>query len=106
MIAITIATIGLLIKSLEIIYKVLAFNGSSLARAVCERLRRDSDTRSDFLRTFCNHILIWFETILDDPHVVDTISDSHRTYLNLVIRANNRNLVDTLEFANCALWNE
>src|SRR5689334_6132955 len=89
--AITIATIGRSIKTREII------------ALQCHEPRIDRHTRPDLLRSFDHHALAGFQAIVDDPHLVDFLADLDGTNADLVVVADNSDLITALQLRHGAL---
>jgi hypothetical protein len=78
MMAITIATMGRSIKIREIILTALQRNET----------RTHSDAGLDLLRAFNHHAFAGFQTVVDDPHLVDFFADFNWPNTDLVVVAN------------------
>src|SRR5262249_21499510 len=97
--AITIATIGRLIKKLEIIVYLILCN----LWMVDVRLRLNDHSRSDFYRAFGNNDVTCRETFLYHPQRSSAFADFHRTKRDLVVCSNNSDLIRTLQLRDCSL---
>src|SRR5690242_10118650 len=93
--AITIATMGRSIKIREIILS------TALQR---NQTRTHSDAGPDFLRAFNHDPFTGFQTVVDDPILVDLLADFNRTNTHFVVVANNGDLIAALQLRHGALW--
>src|SRR5690349_16690255 len=94
MMAITIATIGRSIKIREIILT------TALQR---NETRIHSDAGPDFLRAFDHDPFTGFQTVVDNPKLVDLLADFYRTNTYLVVVANDGDLIAALQLRHSAL---
>src|SRR5690348_8193785 len=94
MMAITIATIGRSIKIREIILT------TALQR---NETRIHSDAGPDFLRAFNHDPFTGFQTVVDNPKLVDLLADFNRTNTHLVVVANDGDLITALQLRHGAL---
>src|ERR1044072_3207731 len=94
MMAITIATIGRSIKIREIILT------TALQR---NETRIHSDAGPDLLRAFNHDTLAGFQTVVDDPILVDLLADFNRTNTHLVVVAHDGDLIAALQLRHSTL---
>src|SRR2546430_297709 len=98
MIAITIATIGRLMKKFEIIYP--------RAGRLLKRFRVHDHAGSYFLRSLDYNPFAGVQSFFNDPLRSDTLPDLDGTGADLATPADNGNLIGALQFAHGALRHE
>src|SRR5579863_3124627 len=92
----TMATMGRLIKNLDtgsIAFRLWLFDFHGAAVLV-------------LLQTLDDYLFAWFDSTFDDPHGSDTVPGFHRPDAHLVVRADDRDLVASLQFAHGFLRHE
>ena len=102
-IAITIATIGRLMKKLEIIVNSSPIALVSVRRG--KRLRIDDRFRSDFLCAFGDDVSPGFRPFSNDPHRVRCVRHLDGR-IHLVVIANDGDLITALQLGDGTLRNE
>src|ERR1700732_2928090 len=90
-IAITIATIGRLIKNLDI------------SVALHERFRVNLHAGTNLLDALGHHTLARLQSVGDDPHGSDLVAELHCLNCHLVGAVYHGDLISALEFYNSAL---
>ena len=60
----------------------------------------------DLLQSLDDYLFAWFDSTFDDPHGSDTVPDFHRPDAHLVVRADDCDLVTSLQFAHGFLRHE
>src|SRR3954452_25314123 len=103
--AITIATIGRLMKSFEIIVFSSPQARQSLV-CLCVRLRVYYRSRLDLLCSFHDNELAGFQSIFDNPLCPAALANFDRAHFNLVSAAYYGDLITALQFTDGALWNK
>ena len=93
--AITIATIGRLMKNLD------------MARYFdCERLRIHLHSLANLLHAFGDHALARLEALADDPLRADAVAHLDESNVHFVVAIHDRNLIAALKFIHRALRNQ
>src|ERR1700693_1694702 len=96
--AITIATMGRLMKNLDIKLFPAHF------RRRCVRLRAHGHSGTHLLYAFRHHALSRFYSLVDNPQRANPIAGFHVADFDFVIARDHRNLICALQFGNSALW--
>ena len=102
-IAITIATTGRLMKSLEIISVAVIQTNSAFFRV---RLWIDLHARPEPLRAFDDYSLSKLQSVFDNPHRVGVIAKFDRADFDFVVTPNHRYLIPTLQLRDRALGHQ
>src|SRR5271156_3049640 len=106
-IAMTIATIGRLMKNLDIIPSLcaLGLNLEQSLNVALEWLGLYRHSRPEILLTFDNHAVARLQSAIDDPHCVCALSHLHGTHADAVVLIDNSNEIAALLFVHGRLWN-
>src|SRR6185503_1586376 len=102
-IAITIATIGLLMKNLEIIgfYPCNLWMDLVVRSHECDGFYDHSGT--DFHRSFRDYCFARVESLGNEPHRAAALADFHRAKAHLIVWTNNRDLIGSLQLRHRSL---
>src|ERR1700735_4531686 len=107
-IAITIATMGWLMKNFDIVLALAAGSGWRLGRRRLwgHHLRLSLDPVRDFLQALGDDALAHRHSLVDNPEVAHLLADLHHAQRNLVVRADHADLVLALSLEHGALRHE